>query len=161
MKRTLIMLTLFCLLLSGTVGLAENAQDEILFRGIPWGTSLSDFIETMEGSGLFGKVYSSEGLRLSSCLKGCAGQRRSPKDSEQRQRRWSLMRLSSSLKNLPDHPPRRARVCPARGIFSANVPTPRFPSREVSRGVVRRHVPSRKSIINVNPSFVGQPERVQ
>ncbi|MCI7028186.1 MAG: hypothetical protein MR914_09050 [Clostridiales bacterium] len=66
MKRTLIMLTLFCLLLSGTVGLAENAQDEILFRGIPWGTSLSDFIETMEGSGLFGKVYSSEGLRLSS-----------------------------------------------------------------------------------------------
>lgn len=58
MKRTLIMLTLFCLFLSGTVGIAEDTQKEILFRGIPWGISLTDFVETMETSGFSGTVSS-------------------------------------------------------------------------------------------------------
>ena len=58
MKRTLVLLTLFCLFLSGTVGVAEDTQKEILFRGIPWGISLTDFVETMETSGFSGTVSS-------------------------------------------------------------------------------------------------------
>lgn len=62
MKRTLILLTLFCLILLNTAGFAENTQDEILFRGILWGTSLTDFTQKMEASDFFGKVRSDYSL---------------------------------------------------------------------------------------------------
>ncbi|MDO5765549.1 MAG: hypothetical protein Q4P84_07630 [Elusimicrobiales bacterium] len=50
MKRTLCMLTL--LLLLPVISLAEGAEKEILFRGIPWGSSIIQVVESLNQQGV-------------------------------------------------------------------------------------------------------------
>lgn len=56
MKKGIICLLILTLLLSCTYGFAEEEKKEILFRGIPWGSTIEDYITSIGSDKLSGST---------------------------------------------------------------------------------------------------------